>query len=92
MCLTDLVDFTFINLIFSLMSWFGGPWQPVTPSWVVHTVPGFCRSQGFTSSVELAQVKHFLFYLGGVRLFVKLYSVEYCYLKGIQRNVLFSFS
>ena len=37
MRLTDLVDFIFINLIFSLMPWFGGPLQPVNPIWVVNT-------------------------------------------------------
>ena len=67
------------------MSWFGGL-LPVTPDWVVNTVPGFCRSQGVTNSVKLVQVKHFLFYLGGVRLFEKAVLCEYSYLLGIQRN------
>ena len=72
MCFTDLVDYFYINLIFSLMSWFSGL-LPVTPDWVVNTVPGFCRSQGVTNSVELVLVKQFMFYLKGVRLYKKLY-------------------
>ena len=58
MCFTDLVDYFYINFIFSLMSWFGGL-LPVTPDWVV------------TNSEELVQIKHFLFYLRGVRLYEK---------------------
>ena len=90
MCFTDVVAYFYFNFIFSLMSWFGGL-LPVTPNWVVNTVPGFCRSQGVTNSVEFVQVKHFLFYLKGVRLYKKLYFVKYCYLMGIQRNVFLAF-
>ena len=80
-----------------MMSWFGGPWPTVTPNWEVHshTIPGFCRSQGFTSSVELAQVKHFvvalLFYLGGVRLFVKLVLCGVLLPLGIQKLFFLAF-
>ena len=75
MCFTDVVAYFYFNFIFSLMSWFGGL-LPVTPNWVVNTVPGFCRSQGVTNSVEFVQVKHFLFYLKGVRLYKKLYFLS----------------
>ena len=90
MCFTDVVAYFYFNFIFSLMSWFCGL-LPLTPDLVVNTVPGFCRSQGVTNSVEFVQVKHFLFYLKGVRLYKKLYFVKYCYLMGIQINVFFSF-
>ena len=69
----------------SIMAWLFPSLNAAYPSFEVSSVPGFCKSQGFSLSVERTQVIYFTFLqrqfcilpgVGGVRLLVRAECVR----------------